>query len=96
MRQSSLAFLASASVGVPFVVWDAFWLPFIPSRDQRQAVFIACYGLSRVEAPFGEPPVLTDLILFDDDGFWLSVLAFVISPGGSCPDGCSLCVPYPC
>lgn len=96
MRGSAIGFGTSLGIGVPFVLWDALWLPFIPSRDERQSVFIALYHLGRHEILFGDPPVLTDVITYEDALFWADALVNVLLPGGACLDGCGLCVPYPC
>jgi len=96
MRGTALLFLESLGTVVPFVLFDVLWLPLIPSRESRRDAFVAGYGLSKVELPFGEPPVMTELLQFDNLTFWTDVLVMVLLPGGACLDGCSLCVPYPC
>jgi hypothetical protein len=96
LRGSAAAFIASLGIGVPFILWDALWLPGIPSRDARQESFIGNYGLARVTEDFGEPPVMTDLIIFTDTAYWAEKAVFILTPAAACLDGCSLCVPYPC
>lgn len=96
MRGTALLFGLTVGTVAPYALFDVLWLPGIPSRDARRDLFVDTYGLKRVEEPFGEPPVLTDLIMFEDGAFWLSVLVMVLLPDGACLEGCKLCVPYPC
>jgi len=96
MRGAALLFGETLGVAAPYALFDVLWLPFIASRERRQAYFLTVYGLHKEELPYGEPPVLTELLVFDDDAFWLSVLLLVLSPDGACLGGCSLCVPFPC
>lgn len=96
MRGTALLFGETLGTVAPYALFDVLWLPFIPSRDERRDFFVSVYGLSKVELPFGEPPVLTELIQFDDAAFWLQVLVLVLSPSGACLSGCELCVPFPC
>jgi len=96
MHQTALLFGVTVGTVAPYLIFDAFWLPLIPSRESRIALFISTYGLSRVEEPFGDPAVLTDLIKFDNTAFWADQLILALSPAGACLDGCKLCVPYPC
>ena len=96
MRGSAIGFGTSLGIGIPYVLWDALWLPGIPDRDRRQEVFINLYALKREEILFGDPAVLTDMITYEDPVFWAAVLVFVLLPVGACLDGCSWCIPYPC
>lgn len=96
MHSMGIAFVATVGLGVPKILWETYWALTFLSHDERQVAFETLYKLHEEEIPFGEPPVLTEFVLFDDAVFWLEVSLWVISPDGACLDGCELCVPYPC
>jgi len=96
MRGTAIGLAETLYFGFPKVIWDALWLPGVPSLDDRKAAFLLLYDLEVQELDFGDPPVPTELITTENTAFWIEVGVLILLPAGSCPDGCTDCVPYPC
>jgi len=89
LRQTCEGMALTLLAGIPFAVWEAFWLVVPENYDDRKVAFLSVYHLHiGTMMSDGEP---IDAILIDD-GFellWASWIVYIASGAGVCSDGCA-------
>jgi hypothetical protein len=69
------------------VLFDACWLLAVEGDASiRRENFIANFGLTEGKLPPEDPDGIT--VFYLDIGIWTDISAFVLSPDGTCEDGC--------
>ncbi len=88
MRTTALAFSLTGFTFVQCDVFDVSWLLALKSRDARIAAFMALYSLERTEIELEGINTPVCVLTTSDTAFWASVALYVLTPSGSCGQGC--------
>lgn len=88
LRQTCEGLVLTLFVGVPSVVWDAFWFVTAHDTAEYRSLFITLYGLEIVEIEVDGAPLSVVRPREGYLGYWVSWSVFVLLPDAVCPDGC--------
>lgn len=88
IRQTCEGLVLTLFVGVPLVVWEAFWLVLADSGEACREAFLSIYGLeiATIEGEEGAVVVVRPV-----DGSlpdWVAYSIFMLSPNAACLAGC--------
>lgn len=88
VRVTAEGLIATGFVGFPRALWDASFSLFPYTGEARRVAFRSIYHLKIGTIPLGEPPILTEVLLSDDDVLWGSYALFLLDPRAACLDSC--------
>lgn len=77
-------------VGVPYSLWDVFWFAGAHNSDEYKLAFLHLYHLETVTVELDLVPTLVVAVVAGFEDFWLEVIAWLLDPNSTCPDGCGL------
>lgn len=93
LRGIAPAFVLTLGAYCPKVVWDALWLTVLYAREQREAMLMVTWELSVITMDIGDPPSPTDVLVSARPDQLLFLAAWLLTPEGTCPDGCTRFTP---
>lgn len=88
LRGTIIGLFDTLQVGIPTVLWDAFWLPYGGYNAEVKEAFVSIYRLEIVTIPLGEPPEDVSVMRARDPLQYLSWAAFLLTEQAACFDGC--------
>lgn len=88
IRDTSEGLVLTAFIGIPLVIWNAFWIPTIHGSEAVREAFLSIYKLEIVTIVLeGEETS----VVRPRDGYaadWLSWSIFLVTPTAACLTGC--------
>jgi hypothetical protein len=88
MRQSAEGLALTLYLGIPRPVWDAFWLVTTHDADVYKELFRSLYHLEIGTMVIDDADVEAVVVVDGFGSWWLAMTVFLLTPAGSCPDGC--------
>lgn len=88
MRQTAEGLALTLYLGIPRPIWEAFWLATTHDETWYRETFRTLYHLEIGSMEVDDAPVEAVVVVDGYTDWWLGVSLFLLSPGGSCVDGC--------
>lgn len=89
LRGTIIGLADTLFLGLPVVLWNAFWLPYGGVNDEVKQAFLSIYKLEIVTITVEGDELSVVRPIGDSAVTWLSWALFLLTPAAACVGGCS-------